>query len=262
MSRAVLIHWSPAKAKVRAGALRAAGHTVIVSAPAGSRQMGPLVARPPAVFVIDLDHAPSKGRDVALYLRQRAATRGVPIVFAGGESEKVARVRKLLPDATFTSWRGIRGALRKALARPPVKPVVRNSLAGYSGTPLPRKLGIKTGKRVALLGAPREFVRKLAPLPPGIRLQTSARGDPDLILLFARSRSDLSRRFPAAARALAEGGGLWIAWPKQASGVKTDLSQAYVRRFGLDREFVDYKVCAIDDTWSGLKFARRGGGHR
>ena len=90
-----------------------------------------------------------------------------------------------------------------------------------------------------------------------VRLQDSTRGEADLILLFAKSRSDLSRRFPAASKSLTDGGGLWICWPKQASGMKTDLNQTQVRRFGLDSKFVDYKICAIDETWSGLKFARR-----
>lgn len=76
-------------------------------------------------------------------------------------------------------------------------------------------------------------------------------------MLFVKTRAQLARRFPVAARALAPGGGLWIAWPKQASGVPTDLTQGHVREFGLARKFVDYKICAIDDTWSGLQFARR-----
>jgi CheY-like chemotaxis protein len=257
VTRIALIHWAPKEARDRAKTLRAAGHTVVLAAPEGASQIAPLLARPPDVFIIDLGRAPSQGRDTALYLRQRKATRNVPIVFAGGETDKVDRARKLLPDAAFTSWRGIRSSLRKALSNPPAKPVVRDALAGYSGTPLFKKLGIKTGARVAMLGAPKDFVGKLDPLPPGIRLQTTARGGPDLIILFARSRSDLSRRFPAAAGALAEGGGLWIAWPKLASGVKSDLTQTHVRNFGLDREFVDYKICAMDETWSGLKFARR-----
>lgn len=257
MSRLVLIHWTPDEARARAKTLRAAGHTVVLAAPKGSPGVAPLLERPPAAFIVDLGRSPSLGRDTALYLRQCKATRQVPIVFAGGDAEKVARIRKLLPDAGFSSWRGIRGALQRALSKPPLKPVVRNALTGYSGTPLAKKLGIKTGCRVALLGAPKNFVQKLGPLPAGIRLQTTARSHPDLILLFCRSRSDLSRRFPAAAQALAEGGGLWIAWPKQASGMKSDLTQTHVRNFGLEREFVDYKICAIDETWSGLKFARR-----
>ena len=128
---------------------------------------------------------------------------------------------------------------------------------GYSGTPLPRKLGIRAGSVVALLDAPAGFARGLGVVPENVRFREDARGPADLVLLFAHSRADLRRRFPAAARALADRGGLWIAWPKQASGVPSDLSETIVRAVGLQGGFVDYRVCAIDGTWSGLKFARR-----
>jgi hypothetical protein len=132
-------------------------------------------------------------------------------------------------------------------------------MAGYTGRPLPKKLGIRPGSTVALLGAPPDFEQKLAPLPENVRLQKQARGPASLILLFAKSRAGLDRRFPAALRALAEPAGLWIIWPKQASGVPTDLTQNTVRAFGLASGLVDYKICAIDDTWSGLLFTRRRG---
>lgn len=129
--------------------------------------------------------------------------------------------------------------------------------AGYSGTPLAKKLGIKAGERLALLAAPDGFIRLLGALPDGVRIVTHARGGPGRIILFATSRSDLSRRFAPAARGLAEGGALWIGWPKKASGVPTDLTEDVVREIGLPLGLVDYKVCAIDGTWSGLCFARR-----
>jgi hypothetical protein len=216
-----------------------------------------LAARPPEAIVIDLDRRASHGREVGLFLRQRKATRGVPLVFAGGEAGTVARLRELLPDAVYTGWRGIRGALRRAAAAPPETPVSPGQMAGYAGTPLPRKLGIKAGAAVTLLGAPADLERKLAPLPDEVRLRRQLRGRSDLIVLFAKSRSDLQRRFPAAARSLDRGGSVWIAWPKQASGVPTDLTQAVVRAYGLESGFVDYKICAIDETWSGLRFTRR-----
>ncbi|MBI2956317.1 MAG: DUF3052 family protein [Acidobacteria bacterium] len=132
-------------------------------------------------------------------------------------------------------------------------------MQGYSATPLPKKLGIRAGSVVALLGAPAGFERRLGTLPENIRLVSRLGSAADLILLFARSRAELERRFGSARRALAEGGGIWIAWPKQASGVSTDLTQNEVRAFGLRAGLVDYKVCAIDPTWSGLLFARRRG---
>ena len=192
-----------------------------------------------------------------MWLRQRKATRRVPIVFVAGDPEKVARVRKLIPDAVYSHWRRLRSDLGRAIRNPPARPIVKQALAGYSGTPLPKKLGIQEGSTVAFLGAPPGFGQTLGRLPDGVRVRKTARGQADRIVLFVRTRAELARRFPAAARSLASGGGLWIAWPKKASGVVTDLTQGHVREFGLAADFVDYKICAIDDTWSGLQFARR-----
>jgi len=132
--------------------------------------------------------------------------------------------------------------------------------AGYSGTPLPKKLGIKVGSVVALVGAPEGFANDtLGPLPTGAVLREGARSPFNVGLLFARSKADMARRFPAAAKAMGNPGALWIAWPKKASGVVTDLDGNVVRDFGLAAGLVDYKVAAIDAIWSGLCFARRKG---
>lgn len=130
-------------------------------------------------------------------------------------------------------------------------------MAGYSGTPLPKKLCIKEGARVALVGAPPGFESVLGELPAGAALVPPARKGLDVVLLFARSRAELARRFePCAARIKADGS-LWVAWPKRASGVETDLAEPYVRQHGLDAGLVDVKVCAVDETWSGLRFVYR-----
>ncbi|MCK5620082.1 MAG: DUF3052 family protein [Candidatus Krumholzibacteria bacterium] len=128
---------------------------------------------------------------------------------------------------------------------------------GYSGTPLPKKLGIKSNAVVVLLGAPAGIKKTLGRLPDGVRVKKQARGKADVIVLFAKSVKDLERRFPVATRVLIEGGRLWIAWPKKASGVPSDLTQAVVRSTGLDAGLVDYKISAIDETWSGLCFTQR-----
>jgi hypothetical protein len=128
--------------------------------------------------------------------------------------------------------------------------------AGYSGTPLPKKLGIKEGSVVALLGAPRGFRKNLGKLPAGAKLLAGAKRDCTLTLWFTRSRADLVRDLRKAV-ALAAQGTVWIIWPKQASGVATDLKEGVVRKAGLAAGPVDFKVCAVDATWSGLAFARR-----
>jgi len=257
MSRVILIHWKPTEGAERARPLERAGHAVDVRAPEDQTGLRKLVDDPPDAFVIDLDRTPSHGRDLALWLRQRKATRRIPIVFVAGDPDKVARVRKLIPDAVYTQWSRVRGDLGLAIRNPPTNPVVKQAMAGYSATPLPKKLGIKDGSTVALLGAPPDFEKTLGRMPEGVSVRRDARVRADRIVLFVKSRAELVRRFPVAARALASGGGLWIAWPKKASGVPTDLTQSHVREFGLAAEFVDYKICAIDDTWSGLQFARR-----
>jgi len=258
MSRIQLIHWKPAEANGRVGELEAAGFQVTFEPFQGAPTLKRLRADPPDAVVIDLNRMPSQGRDVAFLLRQSKSSRGLPLVFVGGDPEKVAKIEAMLPDAVYTSWSRIRSGLKRAIARPPVDPIVpASALAGYSGTPLPRKLGIKPETVVALLGAPEGFEKVLEPLPKNVRFKRSARGAANLILLFVRSRVEMERRFPTAARCLPAGGGLWVAWPKKASGVATDLTQATVRSFGLGADFVDYKICAIDETWSGLLFARR-----
>ncbi len=130
-------------------------------------------------------------------------------------------------------------------------------MAGYTGTPLTKKLGIKAGARVALVRAPEGFERELGRLPEGVRLRTQARGGQDVVLFFATRQAELERRFDGLARAVAPAGGLWIAWPKRTAGVATDLREGIVRDLGLAHGLVDNKVCAVDDTWSGLRFVYR-----
>ncbi len=129
--------------------------------------------------------------------------------------------------------------------------------AGYSGTPLAKKLGIKPESVVALLGAPSGFERTLDGLPAGVRFTARAAGTPDLVVWFATARRQLDSRMGDVAKLITDGKGLWVAWPKKTSGVVSDLSEDVVRDAGLSQGLVDYKVCAIDQTWSGLKFARR-----
>ena len=127
--------------------------------------------------------------------------------------------------------------------------------AGYSGTPLARKLGIREGDTVAVLGAPGGFA--VPDLPDGVEVRTAARGRHDVVLSFHTRRVDLERRFATLCRATHPDGGLWIAWPKRSSGVPTDLTEDVVRQLALEGGLVDNKVCAIDETWSGLRLVFR-----
>ena len=128
-------------------------------------------------------------------------------------------------------------------------------MAGYSGTPLAKKLGIKEGHRLAVLSAPEGFT--IPDLPIDVEARTTVRGVSDVILSFHTSRADLAKRLPTLMRALHVDGGLWISWPKKASGMPTDITEDVVREVALPSGLVDVKVCAVDDTWSGLRLCLR-----
>ncbi len=131
-------------------------------------------------------------------------------------------------------------------------------MSGYSGTPLARKLGIKEGAAIAALGeVPPDLTTLLDPLPPGVRWKRSARAPLDLAIVFFTRRGDVTRRWPAVTTAVGPEGTVWVAWPKRSSGVATDLTEDAFRTDLLPSGWVDVKVCAIDETWSGLKFVLR-----
>jgi hypothetical protein len=126
---------------------------------------------------------------------------------------------------------------------------------GYSGTPLINKLGIKPGARMQFVSEPKELAGLLGELPEGARVAT--RGTLDFAMLFVKTESELRKKFAPLRDRLESNGMLWVSWPKKASGVATDDTEGVVRTFGLESGLVDVKICAVDDTWSGLKFVRR-----
>lgn len=130
-------------------------------------------------------------------------------------------------------------------------------MAGYSGTPLVHKIGIKPGNRVLLRNDPRSFLSNLGRLPDGVATTDRVAGKANVAVYFTDKLAALEKDFMALARAIEPDGMLWIAWPKKASGKATDLTEDVVRRVALERGLVDVKVCAIDDTWSGLKLVVR-----
>jgi hypothetical protein len=129
-------------------------------------------------------------------------------------------------------------------------------MPGYSGTPLPRKLGIKAGFRVRLANAPADVRTELrGALPECVEVK---QGDAlDFAMLFTKSRPELTKEFSRMAKALSSAGMLWVSWPKKSSGIATDVDENIVREIGLDAGLVDVKVCAVTEVWSGLKFVRR-----
>ncbi len=256
MQRVRLIHWKESEAEEKVGFLKKAGYKVAFSL-LDSDSLRQMRRDPPAVFVIDLDRLPSQGRDFALGIRIQKATRYVPLVFVGGELKKVNGIKKLLPDAVYTQWNQIDDPLRKAIDYPPVDPVVPSSvMAGYSGTPLPKKLGIKENAVVALVNAPKGIQETLGELPQGVVLSSGLQSIGDLTLWFVRSRAELEEGMSKMVD-FGDSAGLWIIWPKKSSGVESDLTQNVVRKIGLASGLVDFKISAIDKTWSGLRFTKR-----
>ena len=130
-------------------------------------------------------------------------------------------------------------------------------MVGYSSTPLPRKLGIKPGATLAIANAPPDFAATLGELPDGVRRASDGETGIDVLVASHLSRDALESTFPAQARRIAPNGGYWIAWPKRSSGVPTDLTEDVLREVLLPTGLVDNKVCAIDETWSGLRFVVR-----
>lgn len=249
-----LVHWKAEEAEKKAVLLAGEGFKVEYGGVDASR-LRMLKTTPPEAVVIDLDRLPSQGRDVAIAVRMSKTSRHVPLLFVGGVTAKVEKIKKILPDAVYSDWDRIASAINLAIASPLKNPVVPTSvMAGYSGAPLPKKLGIKANSMVVLVGAPEGFENTLGTLPAGVVLRN--RGRRDLTLWFTKSRKKLLRRLDRM-KIHSKGGGLWIIWPKKASGVKTDLTQVVVRKEGMAAGMVDFKICAIDQTWSGLRFTLR-----
>jgi len=132
-----------------------------------------------------------------------------------------------------------------------------SAVAGYSGTPLAKKLGIKDGTRVFLVNAPADYARMVAPLPAGVRMVKRIDRDTDLIHIFTTRRRDLDTALPHAMKLMRPDAAIWASWPKKSSGVATDVTEDTIREVALPLGLVDIKVCAVDDTWSGLKLVIR-----
>ena len=250
-----LVHWDHHEGLERRRQLEALGFDVDFDSGDSLFVARQIKAGPPDAVVIDLSRTPSHGREVAYSVRTRKATQHLPIVFVDGEQEKVAKTKLLLPDATFTTWGRIKTALPKALKNPPTHPIKPDH--NVYGTPTVGKLGVKPGFKVALLASPKGFADTLKPWPAKVTLTARAEPNVDLFLCFSRSQRELQAHLLAIQIATRQSA--WLIWPKKASGVLSDLDGNVVRNSGLAAGWVDYKVCSIDDTWSGLAFKRRKG---
>jgi hypothetical protein len=191
-------------------------------------------------------------------LRGSKTTRHIPIVFAGGVEEKVARLRAELPDAVFTAWKKIAPALKRAIAAPPIAPVrPAPHMERWGAANLTRKLGIAAGMKVALIGDEDGLEEIIGELPEGASLTQRVADDTRLVLYAVHSLRELNAVLEHAQGRLPEGASFWIIHRKGAAKEYRDFNQNDVRDLALAHDFVDYKVCSVDARWSGLKFARR-----
>ena len=252
-----IIGESPTAGSTWIARLADSGYAIDREPVTGPDDLKRLARQPPRAVVIDLDRAPARGRDIALALRQRVATRRIPIVFVASDRTVFGRLRALPLETMHAAPEDVVTAVASALAMPPsgAAPTAL-ATAGYSGTPLPRKFGIKAGMRVALVKPPDGFAALLDPLPPDVALRMTNRGARDITLWFTRSRRELERGTARMADVAGEGR-LWICWPKTASRLAADHTGDDVRRVALAVGLVDFKVCAVDEDWSGLAFVRR-----
>jgi CheY-like chemotaxis protein len=248
--RVVLISWAPDTAQA-VERLSTLADDVDVVAPNGPPELKALAADPPDAVVIDIDRRPSDGLVIGIQLRRQPATRHTPQVYAGGEPDKVERVRRILPDARYSDWEGIATQLRTAIERPPDDPVVPDAMAPYAGAPLEQKLGLTGSARVRLIGAPDEFAEQ-------IEAARQTDGESELVILFVRNRAELDEELSRAMDSVAEDGSLWIAWPKGGKGDRGEVTQLVVRERGMAAGWVDYKIASFDETWSALRFRKRG----
>lgn len=253
-----LIHWKEAEIPGRLARLEAEGFNTSGGPAQGPALLKMLAADPPDAVVIDLTRLPSQGRDLAIALRARAGTRSIPIIFLGGEPAKVETIRLLLPDAAYGNWEDPAAPIKRALANAGGDVIVPASVfAAYAGKPLAEKLGLKPGMRLAAVHAPDDFATTLGTLPEEAHLIPEWNKEAGLTIWFVQGQKQL-REDLAAITSASRRAPVWVAWPKRASKMKSDLTQALVRAACMEVGMVDYKICAVDERWSALLFTWRG----
>jgi CheY-like chemotaxis protein len=264
MPRVRLIHWKAGEAEPCMEKLRKAGFTVEYDEKPDYSHMREWRKSPPDAFVIDLTRLPSHGREVATALRNYRDTRSVPLLFLDGEKEKVERARQTLPDAEFTTSSALIADVKRAIRNgsrpdaPPVRPPAM--MDRYGSRSVAEKLGIKPNQKIALLDPPAHLEALIEGLPEGVEWVEADDGRPEMGLYFVLEPGGVRSAFGLAKRQknLKK---LWVARKKPIAKARANapgmVSDQLVRETGIELGFVDYKVCAISDVWSGLLFARK-----
>ena len=210
---------------------------------------------PPDSIVIDLSRLPSHGREIAIALRGNRQTRQIPILFVDGAPEKVAAVREKLPDAAYCERARLAAALRKCIREVPKDPVVpMQMMERYATRTAAQKLGIKAGSRVAVIDAPRDYARVIGAVPDEVEFDEESWQGCAVTLWFVEEPEAFLLALPKMRRAAAVSK-LWVAWPKRAARKDSLLNETIIRETAIGSGLVDYKICSVNETWSGLCFA-------
>ncbi len=261
-----LIHWNAAEAAEKGARLASAGHRVIHQPPRSAADAVPRSGERPDVVVIDLSRSPARGRYIAMELRARQASCDIPIIFLDGAPEKVAQALEFVPAALSTTTDRLPATIASVIAAPPVPAGAAPRALGWAHRPLAEKLGITAGVRVSLIDPPDGFVDLLGDLPEGVMIRNGASRSADIVIWFVESAAELAGRIAGLAE-LAADLRFWIAWPKQGTrkssrrGLRhmTDLSMNVVREAAGAMDLTEYKICSIDEVWSAMALAPRGG---
>ena len=257
MTHVFLIHWNATEAKQKASILESAGYNVDYESSA-LQALKKLRSTPPAVVVIDLSRLPNQGRDMAINIRHAKTTRNIPIIFVEGDKEKTNQIKTHVPDALYTNYNQINEALKEAITQPlKVTTIPKSTFEPYKHASLSKKLGIKPNTKLVLIDPPKEFTKTLGELPRNVTIEKQMSDQSDLIIIFAITQEDLQDRLTKIIDKLQPDGKLWIAWQKKTPQTATNVTQTTVRKTGLTRGLVDYKVCSFDATWTGLLFTLR-----
>jgi hypothetical protein len=252
MARIRLIHMKSAEAAPHIAALRRAGHEVQYEERA---RPADIRAGAPEIALIDLTRLPSHGREVAVYFRGTKALRHVPLIFAGGDPEKVKKVREMIPDAVYTSWEKVLSAIKPALLRAPADVVVpAPMMERYGNRPVAQKLGIGPGSAVKVVDPPSGFPSLLGEIPEGVTFVEDERSEAAVTLWFIYDAAAYLTSV-GKGRAIAQRSKLWVIWPKGEAGKRAGITQNVIREAALDAGLVDYKICAVNEQWSAILFA-------
>jgi hypothetical protein len=238
-----VVHWYAKEAEPLVALLEAAGHSIDLTSTTGSGILKHLRAAPPDAVVIDLTRQPSHGREIGVAIRTGKTIKHLPILFVDGDPEKVEAIRAVLPDAIYTTHARLVAALKRA--RPVANPVRPTPMMERFGNrTAAQKLGINATTQVKLIDPPADVERLIGPLPE----TGTGRG---LILWFTHDPGSFYAGLPRM-RALAAHSRLWILWRKNKLD---ELDGGIIRRAAIDVGLVDYKICSVDPTWSGMAFA-------